>query len=193
MQFISFRELNPSTASTALIREKRSGASSRSTHHNHCGGSTSASGKLTGIDEGSCRRHDIACASSRERFGWGLIIQLRVHSHEPGPGDVGRLRRRQQFENLERVAEQLLARMRRTYSCFRPPREGALSLVDNDSENCLAELGLQGSSDVVAYGIESNRHVLETFLGYSYDQGLAKKVWKPEDIFVKSASPSFVI
>lgn len=47
--------------------------------------------------------------------------------------------------------------------------------------------------DFWTYGIESNRHVLETFLGYSYDQGLAKKVWKPEDIFVTSASPSFVI
>ena len=48
-------------------------------------------------------------------------------------------------------------------------------------------------SDFWTYGVEQNRHVLETFLGYSYDQGLAKKVWTPDDIFVKSASPSFVI
>ena len=47
--------------------------------------------------------------------------------------------------------------------------------------------------DFWTYGIESNRHVLETFLGYSYDQGLAQKAWNPDDIFVKSASPSFVI
>lgn len=48
-------------------------------------------------------------------------------------------------------------------------------------------------ADFWTYGVERNRDVLETFLGYSYDQGLAKKLWKPEDIFVKSASPSFVI
>jgi len=47
--------------------------------------------------------------------------------------------------------------------------------------------------DFWTYGVERNRHVLETFLGYSHDQGLANQVWKPEDIFVKSASPSFVI
>ena len=80
--------LRSSTASTASVREKRSGGSSRSTRHNRCGGSTSASGRLTGIDEGSCSRHDIACASSRERFCGGLIVQLRVHPHEPGPADT---------------------------------------------------------------------------------------------------------
>ncbi|KRE40798.1 hypothetical protein [Knoellia sp. Soil729] len=45
--------------------------------------------------------------------------------------------------------------------------------------------------DFWTYGIETNRHVLETFLGYSYDQGLAKKRWRPEEIFVESASRSF--
>ena len=48
-------------------------------------------------------------------------------------------------------------------------------------------------ADFWTYGVERNRHVLEKFLEYSYDQGLAKKLWKPEEIFVKSANQSFVI
>lgn len=42
-------------------------------------------------------------------------------------------------------------------------------------------------------GLEENRKVLETFLQYSHKQGLAKKVWKVEDVFLKSASESFVL
>jgi 4,5-dihydroxyphthalate decarboxylase len=41
------------------------------------------------------------------------------------------------------------------------------------------------------YGLESNRHVLETFARYSYEQGLAKRVWKPEEIVLAEAADSF--
>lgn len=37
--------------------------------------------------------------------------------------------------------------------------------------------------DYWPYGIEENRHVLSTFLRYSYEQKLAKKLLKPEDLF----------
>lgn len=47
--------------------------------------------------------------------------------------------------------------------------------------------------DYWTYGVDSNRHVLDTFLRYSAEQGLAKQRWAPEDIFLKSATSSFVI
>jgi len=43
------------------------------------------------------------------------------------------------------------------------------------------------------YGIEPNRKVLETFLRYSYDQGLAKRVWRPEQIFASNVLDEYVI
>jgi 4,5-dihydroxyphthalate decarboxylase len=43
------------------------------------------------------------------------------------------------------------------------------------------------------YGIEGNRHVIDTFLRYSYEQGLAQTHWKPEEVFAPSATSSFVI
>ncbi len=47
--------------------------------------------------------------------------------------------------------------------------------------------------DYWTYGIEANRTVLETFLRYSHEQGLANKRWAPEDIFHRSISSSYVI
>lgn len=43
------------------------------------------------------------------------------------------------------------------------------------------------------YGIERNRETLETFLRYSHEQGLAQRRWRPEEIFVPNADPSFTI
>jgi 4,5-dihydroxyphthalate decarboxylase len=37
--------------------------------------------------------------------------------------------------------------------------------------------------DFWRYGLEANRHVLEAFLRYSRRQGLAKRDWKPEELF----------
>jgi 4,5-dihydroxyphthalate decarboxylase len=31
-------------------------------------------------------------------------------------------------------------------------------------------------------GLEKNKHVIAKFLEYSYGQGLAKKLWRPEDV-----------
>jgi 4,5-dihydroxyphthalate decarboxylase len=42
-------------------------------------------------------------------------------------------------------------------------------------------------------GFEENRHVLDKFLDYSYRQGLAKRKFKPEELFAPSALESFVI
>ncbi|MFH5824265.1 ABC transporter substrate-binding protein [Georgenia sp. AZ-5] len=47
--------------------------------------------------------------------------------------------------------------------------------------------------DYWTYGIEANRTVLETFLRYSHEQGLAKRRWAPEEIFAPGAEESYVI
>ncbi|WP_405149610.1 hypothetical protein OG589_15100 [Sphaerisporangium sp. NBC_01403] len=41
------------------------------------------------------------------------------------------------------------------------------------------------------YGLERNRHVLERFARYSHEQGLARRVWAPEEIVLASASDGF--
>jgi 4,5-dihydroxyphthalate decarboxylase len=43
------------------------------------------------------------------------------------------------------------------------------------------------------YGVESNRHVLEAFLRYSRQQGLAKGDYTPEDLFAPSTLTTFAI
>lgn len=48
--------------------------------------------------------------------------------------------------------------------------------------------------DFWQYGLEANRHVLETFLRYSRRQGLAKRDWKPEELFAPTTvSAGFTI
>ncbi len=44
--------------------------------------------------------------------------------------------------------------------------------------------------DFYPYGIEENRKTLEAFLTWSYEQGIAKKLVKPEDIFPEGINPS---
>jgi len=41
------------------------------------------------------------------------------------------------------------------------------------------------------YGLEPNRHVLETFLRYSHDQGLARELRRPEDLFAAGTNEAF--
>ncbi|WP_236791041.1 ABC transporter substrate-binding protein [Amycolatopsis sp. GM8] len=41
------------------------------------------------------------------------------------------------------------------------------------------------------YGLEPNRHVLEKFAQYSHNQGLASRVWSPEEIVLASAADGF--
>ena len=42
-------------------------------------------------------------------------------------------------------------------------------------------------NDVWKYGLEENRHVIETFARYHYEQGLSKSLVKPEELFASSA------
>jgi 4,5-dihydroxyphthalate decarboxylase len=72
---------------------------------------------------------------------------------------------------------------------YRSSLKVMLPWLANHFEETVAALG----ADFWTYGIESNRRVLKTFLRYSYEQGLAQKLWEPEDIFAESTGSSFVI
>ena len=47
--------------------------------------------------------------------------------------------------------------------------------------------------DYWSYGLEANRHVLETFLRYHHDQGLSRRQYAPEELFAPEATEAFVI
>jgi 4,5-dihydroxyphthalate decarboxylase len=56
-------------------------------------------------------------------------------------------------------------------------------------EDARRELG----DDYWSYGFQQNRKVLETFLRYSFEQGLSKRLLTPEEIFVPETMEAFVI
>jgi 4,5-dihydroxyphthalate decarboxylase len=47
--------------------------------------------------------------------------------------------------------------------------------------------------DFWPYGLEPNVHTLETFVRYSFEQGLAKRVLKPEELFAPETLESFKV
>jgi 4,5-dihydroxyphthalate decarboxylase len=47
--------------------------------------------------------------------------------------------------------------------------------------------------DYWSYGLEANRHVLETFLRYHSEQGLSRRRFAPEELFAPEATEAFVI
>jgi len=48
-------------------------------------------------------------------------------------------------------------------------------------------------TDFWPYGLEPNAHTLETFLRYSFEQGLAKRPLKPEELFAPETLESFKV
>jgi 4,5-dihydroxyphthalate decarboxylase len=44
-----------------------------------------------------------------------------------------------------------------------------------------------------AYGLEPNRHVLETFLRYHHEQGLSKRRFAPEELFAPETLEAFKV
>jgi len=57
----------------------------------------------------------------------------------------------------------------------------------------LEEARREMGEDWWPYGLEANRHVLETFLRYHHEQGLSKQRRKPEDLFARETLASFKI
>ena len=47
--------------------------------------------------------------------------------------------------------------------------------------------------DFWPYGFQNNLHVLKTFLNYSQQQGLATRLYKPEELFAPETFEAFVI
>lgn len=60
-------------------------------------------------------------------------------------------------------------------------------------EDHLSETKESLGPDYWSYGIDRNRHVLDTFLRYSHRQGLAAKVYTADEIFAPSTRSTFVI
>jgi len=52
-----------------------------------------------------------------------------------------------------------------------------------------AEMG----DDWWPYGLGPNRHVLETFLRYHHEQGLSKRLYKPEELFARETLETFKV
>ena len=64
-------------------------------------------------------------------------------------------------------------------------------MADIIAKSKLVIVRLLGGCGYWPYGVEPNRPVLDTFLRYSHEQGLAGQRWQPDDIFVESASSSY--
>ncbi len=54
----------------------------------------------------------------------------------------------------------------------------------------IEQLEEQFGRDIYPFGIEANRPTLTAFLQYSFEQGIAKRLAKPEDIFPEGIEPS---
>jgi 4,5-dihydroxyphthalate decarboxylase len=57
------------------------------------------------------------------------------------------------------------------------------------AEEARTEMG----DDWWPYGLAPNRHVLETFLRYHHEQGLSKRLFKPEELFARETLESFKV
>jgi 4,5-dihydroxyphthalate decarboxylase len=64
-----------------------------------------------------------------------------------------------------------------------------LPWLNADVEDAIQEMG----DDYWPYGLERNRETLQTFLRYSYEQGLSKHLLKPEDLFAPETAEAFKI
>jgi 4,5-dihydroxyphthalate decarboxylase len=67
--------------------------------------------------------------------------------------------------------------------------KGMLPWSVNEAEETVDLMG----ADFWPYGIEANRTTLETFLRYSHEQGLAKRVMTPEELFVPETHDGVLI
>jgi 4,5-dihydroxyphthalate decarboxylase len=47
--------------------------------------------------------------------------------------------------------------------------------------------------DIWPYGVEKNRHVLDTFLRYHYEQGLSPRKLEVDELFAPETLEEFVI
>ncbi|MCU1545383.1 MAG: 4,5-dihydroxyphthalate decarboxylase [Homoserinimonas sp.] len=72
---------------------------------------------------------------------------------------------------------------------YRSSLKTMLPWLADHIEETVATMG----DDFWTYGVESNRHVLDTFLKYSHQQGLAKKLRTADELFAPGSDSSFVV
>lgn len=78
------------------------------------------------------------------------------------------------YNAFDQTRRQSLARLR---------RPGYIALPGHGEQAAAAEKTFGG--DYFPYGIEENRAALELFLRYAYEQGIARRLMQPEEIFPK--------
>jgi ABC-type nitrate/sulfonate/bicarbonate transport system substrate-binding protein len=64
-----------------------------------------------------------------------------------------------------------------------------LPWLNQDLEQARELLG----DDYWSYGLEANTETLSTFLRYHHEQGLSRRLWRPEELFAPESTESFVI
>lgn len=72
---------------------------------------------------------------------------------------------------------------------YRSSLKTMLPWLADHVEETVATMG----DDYWTYGVESNRKVLDTFLRYSHEQGLAQTLRRPEEIFAANTASSYVV
>jgi 4,5-dihydroxyphthalate decarboxylase len=103
--------------------------------------------------------------------------------------------RKEIYEKHRWVAQSLFkaftAAQRETYEGLRETAalKAMLPWLTAHVEETRREMG----EDYWPYGFEKNRRTLETFLRYSYEQGLSKQLLKPEQLFARETLESFKI
>jgi 4,5-dihydroxyphthalate decarboxylase len=80
---------------------------------------------------------------------------------------------------------------RRTYRSLRETaaHKAMLPWLTAHVEEAMRELG----EDWWSYGFHANRHVLETFVRYHHEQGLSKRLLRPEEMFAPETMEAFKI
>ncbi len=103
--------------------------------------------------------------------------------------------RREVYEANRWIAQSLhkafVAAQRRTYADLRESAalKAMLPWLTAHIEEVVAEMG----DDYWPYGLERNRDTLDTFLRYSFEQGLSKRRLRPEELFAPETLESFRI
>lgn len=104
-----------------------------------------------------------------------VVVKRELHEHHPW---IAR--------SLYKAFEESLA-IARADLLHRNALKVMLPWLQDHLDQTVAALG----DDYWSYGLEPNRHVLETFARYSYEQGLADRQWTPEDIVLHQAGDEF--
>ena len=103
--------------------------------------------------------------------------------------------RRELYERHRWIAQSLykafLEAQRRTYLDLKQCNmlQAMVPWLHAHVEEAVRDMG----EDYWPYGLESNRNTLQTFLRYHHEQGLSKRLLKPEDLFAPETLESFKV